>query len=71
MKAAIQQAYQDALERPQTIDAPFNKILQKHLTDDRIYMGDAHEGGRTYARAHIVIPGNLQYLQSINDYKAK
>jgi hypothetical protein len=31
-------------------------------------MGDAHDGGRSYARSHIVLPGNPDYLQSFEDY---
>lgn len=71
VKAAIEKAYQDALKRPQKIDPPYDGILKNHLTGDRIYMGDAHAGGRAYARSHIVIPGNPRYLQSFDDYAAK
>jgi hypothetical protein len=68
VKAAIEQAYEDALERPAMLPAPYDAVLREHLTGDRISMGDAHDAGRAYARAHIVIPGNPLYLQSFDDY---
>jgi uncharacterized protein YuzE len=68
VKAAIQTAYEDALERPELLPAPYDAVLEEHLTGTRIYMGDAHDAGRAYARAHIVIPGNPLYLQSFEDY---
>ncbi|HYX31583.1 MAG TPA: hypothetical protein VE954_00625 [Oligoflexus sp.] len=71
VKYVMQKAYANALERPKTLGVPFSAILQKQLTDKWIYMGDAHDTGRAYARAHIVIPGNPLYLQSFDDYVAK
>lgn len=68
VRSAIQSAFDDALKRPGTLNAPYDVILEEHLMGEQIYMGDAHDGGRSYARSHIVIPGNADYLQSFDDY---
>jgi hypothetical protein len=68
VKQVMRDAYEDALTRPDTLNAPYGGILERHLTGDCIYMGDAHDGGRSYAHSHIVIPGNPDYLQSFEDY---
>lgn len=39
--------------------------------NERLYLGDAHGGGRGYAKRHIVVPGNKKYLQSFNEYLKK
>lgn len=36
--------------------------------EEKLFMGDAHGGGRGYAKKHIVVPGNRKYLQSLNEY---
>lgn len=71
IKQVTREAYEDALRRPMTIGGFARGALQRHLTEDRIYMGDAHEGGRSYAHSHIVIPGNPDYLQRFEDYKPR
>jgi hypothetical protein len=38
---------------------------------EKIYMGDAHGGGRAFAKKHVVVPGNDKYLQSFEDYNIK
>lgn len=39
--------------------------------EEKIFMGDAHGGGRGYAKNHIVVPGNKKYLQSFDEYVKK
>jgi hypothetical protein len=34
-------------------------------------MGDAHFLGRRYAETHVVVPGNMKYLQSVEEYVKK
>lgn len=71
VKRAIQSAYDDALKRPGMLNAPYDAILEEHLMGDQVYMGDAHDGGRAYARSHIVIPSNPDYLQSFDAYQPR
>ena len=68
VRQVMRAAYEDALTRPQTLNFPYDGILERHLTDERIYMGDAHSAGRAYAQSHVVIPGTPDYLQSFEDY---
>lgn len=67
VRAALQAAYDDALGRPETLDR-FRLVAIDHVRGNRVLMGDIHEGGRMYARTHIVAPGNPDYLQSLDDY---
>ena len=69
VKEALELAYDDALSRPKALNTPYDVILQEHLMGEQIYMGDAHDAGRAYAQAHVVIPGNPLYLQSFGDFK--
>jgi hypothetical protein len=66
VKAELNEAYVDAAIRVDTLDS---KIATTHFYDDEIVMGDAHFGGRAYAKGHIVVPGNEDYLQSAEEYK--
>ncbi len=67
VKDELNEAYIDASLR---VDALDSKIANTHFYDD-VLMGDAHFGGRAYAKSHIVAPGNEKYLQSVDEYKAK
>jgi hypothetical protein len=60
------QAYKDATVRA----AGMGGIADKHVNSQAIYMGDYHGGGRSYARKHLVVPGNDKYLQSVDEYLA-
>jgi hypothetical protein len=66
VKAELKEAYVDAAVRVDSLDS---KIATTHFYDDEIAMGDAHFGGRAYAKGHIVAPGNEDYLQSAEEYK--
>ena len=68
VKAALTSAYNDAASRVDRLDS---KIASTHFYDNDIVMGDAHFGGRNYARKHVVVPGNERYVQSVDAYKAK
>ena len=67
IKNSLETAYQDALVRPATLKR-FQDLATDHVSGDRILMGDIHEAGRGYAQTHIVVPGNLDYIQSFDDY---
>ncbi len=67
VKAALKAAYMDAAVRVDRLDS---KIAKTHFCGDEIVMGDAHFGGRRYAKKHIVVPGNDKYVQSVDAYKS-
>ena len=46
-------------------------MAAEHVNGSKIYMGDIHGAARSFARAHIVAPGNERYLQSLDDYTRK
>ncbi|MBN2531214.1 MAG: hypothetical protein JXR76_32830 [Deltaproteobacteria bacterium] len=63
VKKALQQAYDDATSRAPNI----SRVANLHANGETLYMGDAHAGGRAYAKRHLVAPGNEAYLQSLKD----
>ena len=67
VKTEINEAYIDAKNRPDTL-TKFNKIADQLINGEKIYMGDIHGLGRAYAKTHIVVPGNNEYVQSFKEY---
>ncbi|MBW2261229.1 MAG: hypothetical protein JRG91_04580 [Deltaproteobacteria bacterium] len=67
VKTGLEPAYIDAAARVETLD---KKVALIHFSGEKIYMGDAHGGGRAYANSHLVVPGNNDYLQSYEEYLA-
>lgn len=67
VKEALSFAYQDAINRPGQLKK-FVKIAEEHINGDRIYMGDIHDLGRSYAKSHLVVPGNKEYIQSFEEF---
>lgn len=67
VQAAIEDAYQDAAVRVQKLDS---RAATKHFGGEEMLMGDAHFMGRSYAKKHVVVPGNKKYVQSFDAYKA-
>ncbi|MFW5960585.1 MAG: hypothetical protein ACOCSE_05655 [Chitinivibrionales bacterium] len=65
VKAELDSAYSHACAYAEEMGG----AADKHVNGERIYMGDYHLGGRSYARNHLVVPGNRKYLQSIKEYK--
>jgi len=68
IKAELERAYEDALKRPARLKN-FKDIATEHVNGRRLYMGDIHGVARSFARAHVVAPGNEKYLQSLDQYK--
>ncbi len=66
VKNILKQAYFDAARRARTV----HNLADRMVNGDKLYLGDAHGGGRAYARKHVVVPGNLDYIQSYEDYLA-
>ncbi|HMB00912.1 MAG TPA: hypothetical protein VKS21_07980 [Spirochaetota bacterium] len=64
VKKQLQQAYNDATRRA----ADLHNSANTHVNGDKLYMGDAHGGGRAFSRKHLVVPGNDKYLQSYQEY---
>ncbi len=67
IKYALKDAYEDARKRAEKV----HNLADKMANGEKIYMGDAHSGGRAFAKRHIVIPGNEKYLQSFEEYRSK
>jgi hypothetical protein len=65
VQKALETAYKDAEKRVEKLDM---NLATKLFKDEEIYMGDAHGGGRGYAKKHLVVPGNDKYLQSFDEY---
>lgn len=61
VKVALREAHKDAEHRVKVLD---KRIATKMFHEEKIYMGDAHLGGRAYARKHLVVPGDQRFLQS-------
>jgi len=70
IKAALEAAYLDARKRPEGLEK-FKDVAAEHINGDKIYMGDIHAVARSYARSHVVAPGNKNYLQSLDQYRKK
>jgi hypothetical protein len=68
VKAALQEAYDDAITRPATLER-FRDVADRHVNGSRPLMGDIHDGGRGLSHRTLVIPGNPDYLQSADDYR--
>jgi hypothetical protein len=67
VKIELKAAYEDALTRPQTLER-FQLVAVDHVLGHDISMGSAHERGHAFAQAHIVVPGNSDYVQSFEQY---
>jgi hypothetical protein len=67
IKTVLDDAYRDARRRPETLEK-FKDAASEHVNGTKIYMGDIHAFARSYARSHIVAPGNKKYLQSLDQY---
>lgn len=70
VKKELENAYRDAQKRPASLTA-FRDIASEHVNGTKIYMGDIHALARSFARSHIVAPGNKKYLQSLDEYKPR
>lgn len=67
VKSVLEKAYLDSKKRPEKL-RQFKKIADEHINGDKIYCGDIHDLGRYYARTHIVVKDNKNYVQSFKDY---
>lgn len=68
VKMVLEDIIGDVRERSLTAGKISIKMSDQN---EKIFMGDAHGGGRGYAKKHIVVPGNEKYLQSFEDYLSK
>lgn len=67
LKQVMASVYQDATRRAQDL----HKLADRMANRGKIYMGDAHAGGRRFAQRHVVVPGNQKYLQSVDEYRQR
>ena len=63
IRTVLQKAFDDAKQRVKKLGGKYEKFV----VGDKLYMGDAHFLGRAYAERHMVVPGNIKYLQSFKD----
>jgi hypothetical protein len=68
VKSELETAYQKAKMQPERIQGRTKKIANAHVNGKRVVTGFIHAGGRSYAKKHLVVPGNRRYLQSYEDY---
>jgi len=66
VKLALKAAYDDAAKRVKKLDS---SVADRFFYDKKMSMGDIHFGGRSYAKSHLVVPGNDKYLQSFEEYE--
>jgi hypothetical protein len=72
VKAELETAYQKAKLQPVRIQKrSTRKIANSHINGKRMVTGFIHAGGRSYAKRHLVVPGNKRYVQSYEDYRQK
>jgi hypothetical protein len=70
VRTELEDAFCDARKRPETLKH-FKDAAQEHVNGQKLYMGDIHGPARSFARSHIVAPGNRKYLQSLDEYLNK
>lgn len=70
VKAELESAYQKAKKKPERIQKRgMRKLANHHVNGRRTVTGFIHAGGRSYAKRHLVVPGNKRYLQSYDQYR--
>ncbi len=67
IKNKLKPAYEDAIKKPDTLEN-FKSTANELINSKKIYMGYIHNLARSYALKHIVVPGNKEYLQSMDDF---
>jgi hypothetical protein len=68
IKGELEGAYRDAQKRPEGLKQS-KDIASEHINGSKVYMGDFHTVARAYARSDVVVPGDKNYLQSLDEYK--
>lgn len=68
IRKELESAYLDARRRPEGLKR-FKGAAAEHVNGRKIYMRDVHALARSFARSHVVAPGNRKYLQSLDDYR--
>jgi hypothetical protein len=71
VKKELEAAYQKAKKQPERIKGNTKKIAESHINGKKPVTGFIHAGGRSYAKRHLVVPGNKRYVQSYEEYKKK
>jgi hypothetical protein len=72
VKAELEIAYQKAKTQPERIEKKGQKkIANSHINGEKTVTGFIHAGGRSYAKRHLVVPGNKKYVQSYEEYLKK
>lgn len=72
VKKELETAYQKAKKQPERITRKgTRRLANRHVNGRRTVTGFIHAGGRSYAKRHLVVPGNKRYLQSYEAYRQK
>ncbi len=69
VKTELEKAYQKAKLQPERLKGGIKKIANSHINGEKMVTGFIHIGGRSYAKRHLVVPGNKKYVQSYEEYK--
>lgn len=67
VRRVLDSAYADATRRPKTLKR-FASVAEAHVNGPKIVMGDIHGFARAFAHAHVIVPGDKRYLQSLHEY---
>jgi len=68
VKRAMHAAWRDAAFRVEKLDM---RMATKNFSGEKMLTGDAHFLGRSYAKKHVVVPGNKKYVQSVEAYRQR
>lgn len=71
VKTELETAYQKTKLQPERLTGNTKKIANSHINGNKMVTGFIHFGGRSYAKRHLVVPGNKRYVQSYEEYKEK
>jgi hypothetical protein len=71
VKAELENAYRKAKQQPERLQGSTKKLANSHINGERMVTGFIHFGGRSYAKRHLVVPGNKRYVQSYEEYRKK
>jgi hypothetical protein len=71
VKAELEAAYQKAKKQPERLEGNVKNIAESHINGQKLVTGFIHAGGRSYAKRHLVVPGNKRYVQSYEEYRKK
>jgi len=70
IKLKLNDSYENAVKQPDKLKQ-LKDIASTFITGPKIYYGFIHDLGKSYAHSHLIVPGNKEYLQSIEEFLEK